>query len=282
MGTGGAQPAGSPPAPLGAVGVALTGAPRAPAAPDGPGGPDSPWKREDGEVGALVASPRGAPWGRLGAAVGLARLSPSRRWGQRGQGGRWDRSDPTGERKMRTWPPHQHPRVAALTVSPSHLRVRRPSLELPRDPSHRRLPAGRDGGAVSRAPTPLGTPPGTPPGSPPGRVTYPVTLGAGDASCSSLSGHSLQPWGSLGAVGAGRAGCTLERSRIGVIGVLTAARIRGGGTEPPPSGSPPHPPWVRRCLACRGARGDPAALVRRGSRAHRGSRVRPGVGGGQR
>lgn len=39
---------------------------------------------------------------------------------------------------------------------------------------------------------------------------YPVTLGASDASCSSLTGHSLQPWGTLGTVGAGWTGCTLK------------------------------------------------------------------------
>lgn len=62
-GDGGSAVSGITASAPGAVGVALTGAPRAPAAPDGPGGPDSPWKREDGEVGALVASPWGALWG---------------------------------------------------------------------------------------------------------------------------------------------------------------------------------------------------------------------------
>lgn len=90
--------------------VALTGAPRAPAAPDGPGGPDSPWKRRDGELegGGQHLPPSGTAEGLLG-------LSPSRRWGQRGRGDRWDLSDPTEERRMRTRPPR-----ASLAGQPGH------------------------------------------------------------------------------------------------------------------------------------------------------------------
>lgn len=122
----------------GCGGMALTGAPRAPAAPDGPGGPDSPWKRKDGELW-------GGGWHlpQSEAAEGLPGLSPSRRWGQRGRGDRWDPSDPKEERQMRTRPPRAslagHPAPAA---SLSHLRVRRPFQGLPRGPSLRRLPAG--------------------------------------------------------------------------------------------------------------------------------------------
>lgn len=163
-GDGGSAASGVTASTPGAVGVTLTGAPRAPAAPDGPGGPDSPWKREDGEVGALVASPRGAPWGRLGAAVGLAGLSPSRRWGQRGRGGRWDRSDPTGERKMRTWPPpapsagRSHRVPVPLTRAPSF-----PGA--PSGPFSPTSPCGARRGCHEPSPDTLGDTPGVTPGT---------------------------------------------------------------------------------------------------------------------